>query len=186
MPVRLRAMPNADTVAPELLRFAAATSRRLLKVLGEERRELSVVICDEAFVATLNRDYRGIDAPTDVLAFPGPKACALEPWLESPSDRWHRPRRRQPRNEGLDALLGDIVIAEPVARRQADRAARSVESEIALLLVHGLLHLLGDDHGDEAQRRRMWARTDMLLATLVNRRLAKVRIEVVRPPAQPS
>ncbi len=84
--------------------------------------EISVVFCDDPFIQALNAEYRGKDSATDVLSFA----------QEDPQ------------------TLGDIVISVPTAARQADAAGWSLESEIALLAVHGLLHLLG--HDDETER----------------------------------
>lgn len=109
----------------------------VLRAEGEKGRlELSLLFCDDGFIRELNRDWRGIDAPTDVLSFP----------QEEPD-----PGRRS-------APLGDIVISlETVERRCAgDRAA--MRREVRLLFVHGLLHLLGYDHATARQRREMAAR----------------------------
>lgn len=97
----------------------------MLESLGLPDAELSVSFVGDAFMRTLNRTYRGIDRPTDVLSF---------------SMREGAFPRIQP------DVLGDIVIAVPVAARQASAAGHDLHREIDLLLVHGLLHLLGYDH----------------------------------------
>lgn len=103
--------------------------------------EVSVALVDDGTIHELNRTYRGIDRATDVLAFalregePVPVAAGeLEP-------------------------LGDVVIAVPTARRQAERAGRPLLAELTMLLAHGLLHLLGWDHRTDAEERRMTAKT---------------------------
>ncbi len=84
--------------------------------------ELSVLLTDNARIQELNRDYRGLDKPTDVLSFS---------------------------QDGEDGLLGDIVISVETAKSQADSATWPLESELALLGVHGFLHLVG--HDDETE-----------------------------------
>jgi probable rRNA maturation factor len=93
-------------------------------------------------MARLNRTHRGSEGPTDVLAFP---------LREGPLSRL-----------AADAL-GDVVIAADSARRQAREAGTGLRAELALLLVHGILHLLGYDHGTGAERRRMWRKQRAIL-----------------------
>lgn len=106
---------------------------------GRARGDVAVAIVTDARMRELNRTYRGADAATDVLSFPA-----------SPS---HRP---------VDGVLGDIVIALGVARRQAAAAGHSLGTEVRVLVLHGLLHLLGYDH--ETDRGRM-ARLEARLRT---------------------
>lgn len=103
--------------------------------------ELSIVLTDDARLQQLNRDYLGIDAPTDVLSFP---ASETDP-------------------ETGARYRGDILISMPRAQAQADAAGQALESEVQLLVVHGVLHLLGHDHGDPEEKARMWkAQTEIL------------------------
>lgn len=88
---------------------------------------ITVAMVGNRVVRRLNRDYRGLDTPTDVLSFPAGDAMP----------------------DGLDGLtgyLGDIVISAEMAERQARRAGHTIEREMAELLIHGMLHLLGYDH----------------------------------------
>jgi rRNA maturation RNase YbeY len=112
-------------------------ARGLLEALGEGEAELSVALVDDATGAALNRRWRGRAGPTDVLAF------ALR-------------EGRHARHRG--ALLGDVVIAVGVARRQAEARGHALETECRRLLVHGVLHLLGYDHVRPDQARRMRAK----------------------------
>jgi probable rRNA maturation factor len=121
-------------------------ARALLRHLGMPDAELSVVLCDDAFIHDLNRQWRGKDAPTDVLSF------AM--------------------GEGEDAdvnpdVLGDIVISVDTCARQAAALGHAPERELRVLLVHGLLHLLGYDHEEsEAEAAEMRAQEAVLLRVL--------------------
>jgi probable rRNA maturation factor len=114
------------------------------------RGEVSVTLVDDEAIRELNRDYRGIDAPTDVLSFsqlegtPIP-AGALPPDYPVP--------------------IGDIVVSIPRMRRQAVDYGHSEERELGFLLVHGLLHLLGYDHEDSWDARVMRAAEEDILAS---------------------
>jgi probable rRNA maturation factor len=124
-------------LAARVARWAA----RMLAALAMEDAELSVHLCDDRTIHALNRDFRKKDKPTDVLAF----------------------AVREARGTVVPAaLLGDVVISIETATRQARAASRAVDEEIAMLLAHGLLHLLGDDHRNRREERRMTARTDAL------------------------
>lgn len=96
--------------------------------------DMTIVLTDDAQLRELNRNYLGVDAPTDVLSFPA-----------SESDP-----------ETGAAYLGDIVISIPRAAQQAQAAGHPVEAEVQLLVVHGVLHLLGHDHAEAQEKARMW------------------------------
>ena len=96
--------------------------------------ELSIVLMDDARLHELNREYLGVDAPTDVLSFP---ASETDPETGAP-------------------YLGDILISVPRAQSQANIAGHPLESEVQLLVVHGVLHLLGHDHAKPEEKARMW------------------------------
>jgi len=107
--------------------------------------EMTLLITDDARVQGLNRDYRGIDAVTDVLAF-GEESEGEE----TPGAAFVLPAEAGP------AYLGDVVIALPQAQRQAGERGHSLESELCLLVAHGTLHLLGYEHGEAEEQRAMW------------------------------
>jgi probable rRNA maturation factor len=112
------------------------------------RGRLSIALVSDAQVRALNHRYRGKDCPTDVLSFP---ATEFPPQKRRPA-RDVRPVSSVSRAPAMD--LGEIVIARGVARRQA-RAARHAElTELRVLALHGLLHLLGYDHEVDAGRMR--------------------------------
>ena len=133
---------------------------RALCALARPTAECSVVLVDDAAMAELNHAYRGVTGPTDVLAFPMNEGRFRATWpssralrqAQSPELRGTRGRGTQV--EGPD-LLGDVVISAETAARQARHAAGGLRGELALLLVHGILHLVGYDHGPAAERRRM-------------------------------
>lgn len=123
--------------------------------------ELSVMFVAEATIAELNERFMGHEGPTDVLSFP----IDGEP---DPPGRWPDSGGPGPDREDdpeeLPLLLGDVVVCPAVAERNAPAHAGSVDDELALLIVHGILHLLGMDHATDEQRAAMWAREQTLLA----------------------
>ena len=122
---------------------------RVLAVEGVSSAGVGVVVTGDVAVRDLNRRYRGEDARTDVLSF-SQREDAGEFVLPP----------------GEPARLGDVVISLPAARRQAKQTGHSLQRETALLLVHGLLHLLGYDHAAEAEARVMESRQAALLTSL--------------------
>lgn len=109
--------------------------------------EVSVLLTDDAQVRALNRDWRGKDSPTNVLAFPAESA------VPPPGSR-------------LPLLLGDVVVALETTRREAQAAGRPLADHLSHLLVHGTLHLLGYDHEEDAAAEAMEAREVELLGGL--------------------
>ncbi len=111
-----------------------------LRHSGEARAvELTVVVTSDARVEVLNREYRGVSASTDVLAFGLDKEAAE--FVVSPD---------------AGAYLGDVVISYPRAVEQAREYGHSVQAELSTLVVHGTLHLLGYDHESPLDRELMW------------------------------
>ncbi len=117
----------------------------MLESLGLDDAELSILLCDDGTIRKLNRQYRKKNKATDVLAFP---------MQEGPGPAPH------------PGLLGDVVISLPTATRQAAEHDRPIIQEVTFLLAHGLLHLLGYDHGSQGEERKMKARTEELLAAV--------------------
>ncbi|MGJ8621386.1 MAG: rRNA maturation RNase YbeY [Yoonia sp.] len=97
--------------------------------------EISILACDDARIATLNADFRGKAAPTNVLSWPSDERAPAIPG-EMPS----------PPEPGPDSELGDIAIAYDTCAREAAEAGRSLNDHTLHLLIHGTLHLLGFDH----------------------------------------
>ncbi|HMS84378.1 MAG TPA: rRNA maturation RNase YbeY [Nitrospira sp.] len=120
----------------------AELAQRVLSALGERESELSLELIGDRRMQRLNREYRKRDRTTDVLAFPTREAIM-------PNGLTCR-----------TSLLGDVVISLPTAVRQARAAGRSVDDELAILLVHGVLHLCGYDHERNVREAERMARRE--------------------------
>jgi probable rRNA maturation factor len=126
--------------------------------------ELSILFVDEKTIAELNQRFMGQDGPTDVLSFPLEDEL-VEPG-RFPDSGTTGPVDPRVRGEAPEPplLLGDVVICPAVAARNAPTHAGTYDDEIALLLVHGILHILGDDHADPDEEAAMQAKERALLA----------------------
>ena len=113
--------------------------------------ELGVVITDSETIRRLNKEYRGEDEDTDVLAFALAEDADATPFVTPPDDV---------------SRLGEVLVSYPRAQVQAQERGHSVKRELALLVTHGVLHLLGHDHGDDASAARMRAIEDKVLKEL--------------------
>jgi probable rRNA maturation factor len=130
----------------------AQLARHVLDQMGvAPLAELSVMLVDARAMERLHVQYMGEDGPTDVLAFPQDDLSAAG-------------AREDPRDEP-EALLGDVVLCPQVAEQQAAKAGHGTEDELHLLCTHGILHLLGYDHGDPAREREMFQVQARLLAS---------------------
>jgi probable rRNA maturation factor len=124
--------------------------QKLLKKATEETlihdgngvADLTLVLTGDKKVKELNKQFRGIDLPTDVLSFPA-----------------------ESREKGTP-YLGDVIISVPRAKEQANEAGHSLNEELMLLAVHGVLHLLGYDHSDPAGKAKMWKAQEAILRRL--------------------
>lgn len=126
--------------------------------------ELSVLFVDEIAMADLNKRFMGADGPTDVLAFPLEDEL-VEPG-RYPDSSTSGPIDPRVRGEAGDPplLLGDVVVCPAVAKRNAPNHAGTYEDELALLVVHGILHVLGHDHAEPEDEAAMQAKERELLA----------------------
>lgn len=113
---------------------------KVLGEMGEPSAEVGLVLTGDPEIRRLNWQYRGIDRPTDVLAFP-----------------------MREKRESSYYLLGDVVISIPTARKQALQQGHSLQQELALLIIHGLLHLLGYDHERSVADARVMKRKEKKL-----------------------
>jgi probable rRNA maturation factor len=116
----------------------------------DDMTEVDITIVDDEEIHQLNRDYRGVDRPTDVLSFALDEDDEDEPELL----------------EGQLHLLGDIIISAETATRQAEEFGHGLEREIVYLAVHGLLHLLGYDHMVEEDKVIMRAKEEEALRAI--------------------
>jgi probable rRNA maturation factor len=114
---------------------------------------LTVVVTSDEAVAALNRQYRGVDAPTDVLSFPADAPPPMPDDEDLPE-------------ENDVPYLGDLVIAYPYTSAQAVRLGHGLMDSLTLLVVHGTLHLLGADHDTPERRAAMWAAQAQALTAL--------------------
>ena len=146
-------------VDPALLTRMQTAADCALHMEGVRRRcAVSVRLCDDETIHEINREFRGIDRATDVLSFPminypqGVTAGKADKLL------------RQALDDELNAcMLGDLIISVPHALAQAEEYGHSPEREAAYLLVHGICHLMGYDHIDPDDQRRMRAMEEKIL-----------------------
>jgi len=124
--------------------------------------EVSLLFVDEAAMASLNERFLDGDGPTDVLAFPIDKEP--DQGGRSPDEGGTGPGGELPGDEGqMPVLLGDVVVCPSVAAKNASVHSGTLEDELALLVVHGLLHLLGMDHEEDEEAESMERRERELL-----------------------
>jgi metalloprotein, YbeY/UPF0054 family len=120
-------VPSDKTIKAVLQKAAKAA-------LEKTNAEISIVVSDDEYIQTLNREYRSVDKPTDVLSFPSEE---VDP-------------------ESGVRYLGDIIISLPRATAQAIEANHPLVEELSMLAIHGVLHLRGYDHQNEAEKKEMW------------------------------
>jgi probable rRNA maturation factor len=150
----LRRAPGSPAISPAVVRRVADA---MLIELELEHAELSVLLTNDRQIQALNLAHRQKDQPTDVLAFPLDEGGGADGAVSG------------------TRLLGDVVISLDTAARQARGRSRELLPEVRFLLAHGLLHLLGYDHGDPAQKREM---------TLMTRRLVRAVATIFTKPSK--
>jgi probable rRNA maturation factor len=121
--------------------------------LEEVSGEVVVTLVDDARIHELNRQYRGVDRPTDVLSFAMNESGEGEMDIFIDEDELDQ----------FPNMLGDIIISVPRAQAQAEEYGHSLERELGFLVVHGFLHLLGYDHGTEEEEKEMFSRQEEVL-----------------------
>ncbi|MGO1591987.1 MAG: rRNA maturation RNase YbeY [Ancrocorticia sp.] len=138
---------------PDLSEISALATFVLDQMRVHPGAELNVLLGDETFIENLHIEWMDLEGPTDVLSFP------MDELRPAPIGETPRP-----------GTLGDIVVCPQVAARQALRAGHSTAEEILLLVTHGILHLLGFDHVEEAEKKEMFdLQRDLLLKFLASR-----------------
>ncbi|MGM0880640.1 MAG: rRNA maturation RNase YbeY [Bacillota bacterium] len=137
------------TKLEQLLQLAAEAE-------GITEGEVSLTFTDDEEIHQLNRDYRGIDRPTDVLSFAMQEGGVdeLDIFFEVESEDESDP---------ISGMLGDIIISVETAAAQSEEYGHSLEREIGFLFVHGFLHLIGYDHQDDAAEAEMTAKQEAIL-----------------------
>lgn len=144
---------NEQNFLIDSLRLQAAAQVVIDRHEVDAASSLSIVISTNEAVHTLNLQHRGVDAPTDVLSFP---ADPLPEELLAEMDE----------DEEEPPYLGDLVIAYPYASQQATSLKHDLGNSLALLVVHGTLHLLGYDHDTPENRAEMWEEQAEVLEAL--------------------
>ena len=160
MTIDIYAADEQRDVAINLERWVALANAALVDEGVRGLAEVSLIFTDEANIAALNRQFMGKDGPTDVLSFPidaepEPTGRVPDAGSTGPAD---------PPSSEIPQLIGDIVICPSVAASNALEHECSLDDELALLVVHGVLHLLGWDHVVDEEAERMEARERELLA----------------------
>lgn len=137
------------TKLEQLLQLAAEAE-------GIAEGEVSLTFTDDEEIHQLNRDYRGIDRPTDVLSFAMQEdgVDELDIFFDVESEDESDP---------ISGMLGDIIISVETAAAQSEEYGHSLEREIGFLFVHGFLHLIGYDHQDDAAEAEMTAKQEAIL-----------------------
>ncbi len=126
-------LSEAESLARRAARAALAAAEEGMAPAGEA--EVGLVLADDATLGRLNRQYRGVEGPTNVLSFAASEGSA-------------------PPSSG-PLLLGDVVLAYETVRRESEEQGKRLSDHLCHLVVHGVLHLLGYDHGTEAQAAAM-------------------------------
>jgi probable rRNA maturation factor len=141
--IHIKTKPGLPSgIPPKLLKNAA---QKTLEHQGVPKpHSLTVLLSDDSQLQTLNREYLGIDASTDVLSFPSGETDL----------------------ETGNKYLGDVILSVPRAGRQAKAAGHPLEAEAQLLVVHGVLHLLGHDHAHPQEKDLMWKAQGEILESL--------------------
>ncbi|MCX7027076.1 MAG: rRNA maturation RNase YbeY [Spirochaetes bacterium] len=140
-----------DMDEPSWLGAAEGFVLSALDVVGTKDWEVSILFCGDEFIRNLNRDYRGIDEATDVLSF-GMGETVTE-------------------GDEKIYISGDLVISLPACERNAHEFGVEPDEELKRLILHGLLHLLGMDHVDNAADEPMLLRQEAILAAIAGERI---------------
>ncbi len=140
MDVIISNYPEELTFPEEIEANVRTAAEMVGQLYGVENGEVSVTLTNNAYIHTLNKEYRGIDRPTDVLSFALNESEEPE-MVDGPEVN----------------VLGDLIISVERAEEQAADYGHSLRREVAFLTVHGMLHLLGYDHMEDEEREEMEA-----------------------------
>jgi len=142
------ALPDAEPLARRAARAALAVAEDGVAEDGvtlPDEAEVGLVLADDATLGRLNRQYRGVEGPTNVLSFATSEGATSEGAVSGDS---------APESNGL-LLLGDVVLAYETVRRESEEQGKRFSDHLCHLVVHGVLHQLGYKHGGEAQAAAM-------------------------------
>ena len=154
---RIFAAVGEGVVEPDWLNAAVNFMEKAAELFEYDREEISILFCNDEYIKELNKTYRNIDAPTDVLSFENDEEYEDE--------------------EGKWKCVGDIAISLDTLRVNAEYFNEDTNAELKRLLVHGLLHLNGMDHGEEHIEKGSAPVCDMLV--LQENTLEKLKDEII-------
>lgn len=141
--IHVNNLGDEGALPADLAALLEALARAVLIRAGRAEAEVGITLADDDYLRALNKRYRGVDAPTDVLSF----------GFDEPAG-----------GEAGPDLLGDVFISLPRAADQAREYGHGFRREVAFLAVHGLLHLLGYDHDQPGREEAMLAEAEAILA----------------------
>ncbi|ACX64047.1 MULTISPECIES: rRNA maturation RNase YbeY [Paenibacillus] len=144
-------------IGEELIALLEAILQKAGEAEGVTDGEVDLTFVDDEGIHELNREYRGIDRPTDVLSF------AMNEITNDELEIIYELEEGE-ELESVPDVLGDIIISVPRAKLQSEEYGHSLERELGFLFVHGFLHLLGYDHQDEASEAEMMGKQEAVLA----------------------
>ena len=144
-------------ISEELIALIEAILQKAGEAEGVTDGEVDLTFVDDEGIHELNREYRGIDRPTDVLSF------AMNDITNDELEIIYELEEGE-ELESVPDVLGDIIISVPRAKLQSEEYGHSLERELGFLFVHGFLHLLGYDHQDEASEAEMMGKQEAVLA----------------------
>ncbi|GIO97986.1 endoribonuclease YbeY [Paenibacillus lautus] len=144
-------------ISEELIALLEVILQKAGEAEGVTDGEVDLTFVDDEQIHELNREYRGIDRPTDVLSF------AMNEITNDELEIIYEIEEGE-ELESVPDVLGDIIISVPRAKLQSEEYGHSLERELGFLFVHGFLHLLGYDHQDEASEAEMMGKQEAVLA----------------------
>ena len=160
MNIELRNLQKKNKVDERMIKRKART---ILTLCGLDNTELSILIVNNKRIRRLNKRYRGIDRPTDVLAFPMRESNPPQP----PFNKGAGFPLLRSIATGRGGLLGDIVISMEQAHRQAEEQGHSPNTELLFLLTQGILHLIGYDHEiSSLEEKRMKRKENFIISRI--------------------
>lgn len=140
-----------EKVDEELLKKVVQTVLEVEQVKHD--MDIYITLTNNEEIHTINKEYRNVDKPTDVLSFPMYERNEIY-------------KLKEEKESDVEEILGDIIISIPKVKEQADEYGHSFERELAYLLTHGMLHLLGYDHMIEEEKTIMRKQEEIVLAKL--------------------